>query len=124
VQAGEIPGLIDEIPMLAVLASRATGQTVFRDVGELRVKESDRLGLIADNIRAVGGRAEVRGDDLFVDGVGAPPRGRVRTAGDHRLAMAFAVLGTLPGAAVTIDDLGCAAVSFPGFPEILRGLAR
>jgi 3-phosphoshikimate 1-carboxyvinyltransferase len=124
VEPGEIPGLIDEIPMLAVLASRATGQTVFRDVGELRVKESDRLGLIADNIRAVGGRAEVRGDDLFVDGVETTPRGRVRTAGDHRLAMAFAVLGTLPGAAITIDDLGCAAVSFPGFPEILRGLAR
>ena len=69
VHAGEIPGLIDEIPLLAVLASRAEGETVFRDVGELRVKESDRLGLIADNIRAVGGQAEVRRDDLFVQGV-------------------------------------------------------
>jgi 3-phosphoshikimate 1-carboxyvinyltransferase len=124
VQAGEIPGLIDEIPMLAVLASRAAGETVFRDVGELRVKESDRLGLIADNIRAVGGKAEVRGDDLCVEGVENPPRGRVRTAGDHRIAMAFAVLGTLPGARVAIDDLACAAVSFPGFPETLRGIAR
>ncbi len=124
VQAGEIPGLIDEIPMLAVLASRAAGETVCRDVGELRVKESDRLGLIADNIRAVGGKAEVRGDDLYVEGVEHPPRGRVRTAGDHRIAMAFAVLGTLPGARVAIDDLACAAVSFPGFPEALRGIAR
>ena len=120
VTAGEIPGLIDEIPLLAVLASRAAGETVFRDVGELRVKESDRLGLIAGNIRAVGGRAEVRGDDLHVEGVEAPPRGRVRTAGDHRLAMAFAVLGTLAGARVSIDDIACAAVSFPGFPETLR----
>ena len=124
VHAGEIPGLIDEIPLLAVLASRAEGETVFRDVGELRVKESDRLGLIADNIRAVGGQAEVRRDDLFVQGVEGPPRGRVRTAGDHRIAMAFAVLGTLPGARVAIDDPGCAAVSFPGFPETLRSIVR
>jgi 3-phosphoshikimate 1-carboxyvinyltransferase len=120
VAAGEIPGLIDEIPLLGVLASRAAGETVFRAVGELRVKESDRLGLIADNIRAVGGRAEVRGDDLHVQGVESPPRGRVRTAADHRIAMAFAVLGTLPGARVSIDDMECAAVSFPGFPETLR----
>jgi len=120
VEAGEIPGLIDEIPMLAVLASRARGTTVFREVGELRVKESDRLGLIAENIRAVRGRAEVRGEDLFVEGVGSPPRGRVRTAADHRIAMAFAVLGTLPGARVAVDDMACAAVSFPGFPETLR----
>jgi 3-phosphoshikimate 1-carboxyvinyltransferase len=124
VHAGEIPGLIDEIPLLAVLASRAEGETVFRDVGELRVKESDRLGLIADNIRAVGGQAEVRRDDLFVQGAEGPPWGRVRTAGDHRIAMAFAVLGTLPGARVAIDDPGCAAVSFPGFPETLRSIAR
>jgi 3-phosphoshikimate 1-carboxyvinyltransferase len=122
VTAGEIPGLIDEIPMLAVLASRAAGETVFRDVGELRVKESDRLGLIAGNIRAVGGKAEVRGEDLHVEGVESPPRGRVRTAADHRIAMAFAVLGTLPGARIAIDDMACAAVSFPRFPETLRGI--
>jgi 3-phosphoshikimate 1-carboxyvinyltransferase len=120
VTVGEIPGLIDEIPMLAVLASRAAGETIFRDVGELRVKESDRLGLIAGNIRAVGGKAEVRGDDLHVEGVESPPRGKVRTAADHRIAMAFAVLGTLPGARIAIDDMACAAVSFPGFPETLR----
>ena len=122
VVAAEVPGLIDEIPMLAVLASRARGTTVFREVGELRVKESDRLGLIAENIRAVGGVAEVQGDDLHVSGGDAPPRGRVRTAGDHRLAMAFAVLGTVPGARIHIDDLACAAVSFPGFPDALRAV--
>jgi 3-phosphoshikimate 1-carboxyvinyltransferase len=123
VTAGEIPGLIDEIPLLAILASRAAGETVFRDVGELRVKESDRLGLIAGNIRAVGGKAEVRGDDLHVEGVENPPRGKVHTAADHRIAMAFAVLGTLPGARIAIDDMACAAVSFPGFPETLRRIA-
>ena len=124
VGAGEIPGLIDEIPLLAVLASRAEGTTVFRDVGELRVKESDRLSLIAENLRSVGCRAEVSGDDLHVEGGDRPPRGPVRSAGDHRLAMAFAVLGTVPGARIRVDDMTCAAVSFPRFPETLRGLAR
>ena len=80
VAAGEIPGLIDEIPLLAALASRAAGETVFRDVGELRVKESDRLGLIAENLRAVGGKAEVRGDDLHVEGVD----GAAARTGPHR----------------------------------------
>ncbi|HET6577924.1 MAG TPA: 3-phosphoshikimate 1-carboxyvinyltransferase [Gemmatimonadales bacterium] len=121
---GEIPGLIDEIPLLAVLASRAEGTTIFRQVGELRVKESDRLGLIAENLRSVGSRAEVAGDDLHVEGGPEPPRGPVRSAGDHRLAMAFAVLGTVPGARIRVDDMACAAVSFPRFPEVLRGLAR
>jgi 3-phosphoshikimate 1-carboxyvinyltransferase len=120
VLAAEIPGLIDEIPMLAALATRAEGTTIFREVGELRVKESDRLGLIAQNIRAVGGRAEVVGDDLHVTGHAAPPRGRVVTEADHRLAMAFAVLGSVPGAAIRVDNMACAAVSFPGFPQMLR----
>ncbi len=122
VGAGEIPGLIDEIPMLAVLASRASGHTTFRHVGELRVKESNRLALIADNLRAVGGRAEVCGDDLHVDGTDRPPRGRVRTDGDHRIAMAFSVLGTLRGARIAVDDPDCAAVSYPGFASALRAV--
>ncbi|HZA98166.1 MAG TPA: 3-phosphoshikimate 1-carboxyvinyltransferase [Gemmatimonadales bacterium] len=122
VGASEIPGLIDEIPLLAVLASRATGTTTFRQVGELRVKESDRLALIAENLRAVGAGAVVQGDDLLVEGREAAPRGSVRTAGDHRLAMAFAVLGTLPGARVSVDDMACAAVSFPRFPETLQAI--
>ena len=122
VRAAEIPGLIDEIPILAVLASRAAGTTVFRDVGELRVKESDRLGLMAANLRAVGAEAEVHGDDLHVHGSGRVPAGRVRTQGDHRLAMAFAVLGTVPGARVSIDDMRCADVSFPRFRETLAGI--
>jgi 3-phosphoshikimate 1-carboxyvinyltransferase len=123
VTAEEIPGLIDEIPLLAVVASRAQGVTTFRQVGELRVKESDRLGLLAENLRAVGAWAEAQGDDLLVGGGDQPPAGSVRTAADHRLAMAFAVLGTVPGARVEIDDLACAAVSFPGFPETLSRLS-
>jgi 3-phosphoshikimate 1-carboxyvinyltransferase len=122
VGAAAVPRPTDEIPMLAVLASRAEGTTVFREVGELRVKESDRLALVVENLRSVGAAAEVSGDDLYVTGGDAPARGPVRTAGDHRLAMAFAVLGTVPGARVRIDDLACAAVSFPGFPAMLRAI--
>jgi len=124
VAGGEIAGLVDEVPLLAVLASRAEGETVFREVGELRVKESDRLALVAANLRALGTRAEAVGDTLHVEGGDAPPRGRVTTAGDHRLAMAFAVLGTVRGARVTVDDPGCVAVSFPGFPAVLRSIRR
>lgn len=120
VAAGEIPGLIDEIPLLAVLAARALGTTVFQEVGELRVKESDRLSLIAENLRAVGVAAEAQANNLVVEGTDAPPSGRVRTEGDHRIAMAFAVLGTVAGARIRIDDLACAAVSFPGFAATLR----
>jgi 3-phosphoshikimate 1-carboxyvinyltransferase len=120
VPAAAIPSLVDEVPILAVLASRARGETVFHSVGELRVKESDRLGLLAANLRAVGATAEVQGDDLFVRGTDAPPRGRVQTAGDHRLAMAFAVLGTLPGARVRLSERRSAAVSYPGFFDDLR----
>lgn len=116
----EVPGLIDEIPLLAVLASRASGTTIFREVGELRVKESDRLSLIAENLVATGARAVARDNTLLVEGTGLVPRGPVRTEGDHRIAMAFAVLGTVPGAEVRIDNLACAAVSFPGFIETLR----
>jgi 3-phosphoshikimate 1-carboxyvinyltransferase len=124
VAPGEIPGLIDEIPLLAVLASRARGETRFHEVGELRVKESDRLGLLAANLRAVGVEAVAEGDTLSVVGRAAPPRGSVRTEGDHRLAMAFAVLGTVNGARIRIDNMDCASVSFPGFDAALRGILR
>jgi 3-phosphoshikimate 1-carboxyvinyltransferase len=124
IAAAEVPGLIDEIPMLAVLAARADGTSRFRQVGELRVKESDRLTLIARNIEATGGTAFVDGEDLVVQGSDHPPKGRVITEGDHRIAVAFSVLGTIAGAAVRVDDPACAAVSFPGFRETLRRIVR
>ena len=122
VGAAEVPTLVDEVPMLAVLASRAEGETVFREVGELRVKESNRLELIAANLRVLGVEAEARGNDLHVCGTTRPPRGRVDTARDHRLAMAFAVLGTLPGADVQLSERGSVAISYPRFFEDLRSI--
>jgi len=120
VSAAEIPTLVDEVPMLAVLASRAAGETVFREVGELRVKESNRLELMADNLRAVGAKAEVQGNDLHVEGNQRAPRGRVETAKDHRLAMAFAVLDTVDGAAVMLSEKKSVAVSYPNFFRDLK----
>jgi len=109
-----------EVPILAVLASRARGETVFREVGELRVKESNRLELIAANLRAMGTRAEARRNDLFVEGNEKPPRGRVTTASDHRIAMAFAVLGTVGGADVQLSEKKSVAISYPNFFRDLK----
>jgi len=119
VTAEEIPSLIDEIPILAILASRAEGETVFREVGELRVKESNRLALLAANLRVLGVASEVAGNDLHVLGTDRPPRGTVDTARDHRLTMAFAVLGCLPGSALRLSEHTSAGISFPGFFEVL-----
>jgi 3-phosphoshikimate 1-carboxyvinyltransferase len=120
VTAAEVPTLVDEVPILAVLASRAAGETVFREVGELRVKESNRLELVAANLRALGVEAAAQGNDLVVRGTGKPPRGRVDTARDHRLAMAFAVLGTVPGADVRLSERRSVAISYPGFFRDLK----
>ena len=120
ITAEEIPTLVDEVPVLAVLASRARGETIFREVGELRVKESNRLELVAANLRAVGVAAEARGNDLHVQGTERPPRGKVETAKDHRLAMAFAVLGTVAGAKVALSETRSVAISYPNFFRDLK----
>src|SRR5216110_291664 len=109
---------------LAVLASRAEGETVFREVGELRVKESNRLELIAANLRAVGVEAEARANDLFVCGTTRRPSGRIETARDYRLAMAFAVLGTLPGADVWLSERASVGISYPRFFADLRHIGK
>ncbi len=122
VESEEVPGVIDEIPMLACLAARANGTSWFRGLAELRVKESDRLALIASNLVSVGVNASVHGDDLMVEGTTRPFAGRVITHGDHRIAMAFAVLGTQPASRIRVDNMACAAVSFPGFGDALASL--
>jgi 3-phosphoshikimate 1-carboxyvinyltransferase len=122
VAAREVPAMIDEIPMLACLAARGAGTSRFLGLAELRVKESDRLTLIAQNLRAIGATASVEGDDLIVAGSDRPYAGRVITRGDHRIAMAFAVLGSQPGSRIRVDNPGCASVSFPGFEQSLAAL--
>jgi 3-phosphoshikimate 1-carboxyvinyltransferase len=121
VEAGELPLLIDEVPILAILAANATGRTRFRGAAELRVKEIDRLAAIAGGIRALGGDADVEGDDLVIEG-GGLRGGTVSSLGDHRMAMAFAVAGIAASAPVTVEGLEAAEVSFPGFSRALAML--
>jgi 3-phosphoshikimate 1-carboxyvinyltransferase len=110
-----VPSLIDELPLLACIAARARGQTTITGAHELRVKESDRIAAVVANLRAVGGRAEELPDGMVIEGSDAPLAGRIVTHGDHRLAMAFGVLGALPGNRITVDAPHCVAVSFPTF---------
>lgn len=120
IQGDEIPSLIDEIPILAVAAARAEGTTEIRDARELRVKETDRIRALAVNLRTVGVEVEERPDGLVIEGGDHPLRGRVQAFGDHRIAMAFGVLGALPGNEIEVDDPGVVGVSYPGFWEQLR----
>ncbi|MBV9772764.1 MAG: 3-phosphoshikimate 1-carboxyvinyltransferase, partial [Gemmatimonadetes bacterium] len=119
VGGAEIPSMIDEVPVLAVLAARAEGETRITGAGELRVKESDRIAVLVQNLCALGVEAEELPDGMVVRGTDRPLRGDVRTDGDHRIAMAFGVLAALPGNRIRVDDPGCADVSFPGFWERL-----
>ena len=125
VPASEIPSL-DEIPALAVAAAVAEGTTVFSDVGELRVKEVDRLLAVMDMVEAFGARATVEGDNLAVTGLGGPLQGaRFDSRGDHRMAMAAAVaaLAARPGARSLITGFGAVETSYPTFAEDLSRLA-
>jgi len=120
----EIPALIDEIPMLACLAAYAEGETRITDAAELRVKESDRIATVVSNLRGIGAAADELPDGLVVGGRATSLRGAVTTHADHRIAMAFGVLGAMRGNAVTLDDPACVDVSFPGFWQALTELEQ
>ena len=111
----QIPSMIDELPLLACVAARATGETIITGAAELRVKESDRISAVVENLQALGVAAEELPDGMRIIGGRQPLRGRVRTHGDHRIAMAFGVLAALRGSEIAIDDPGCVGVSYPGF---------
>jgi 3-phosphoshikimate 1-carboxyvinyltransferase len=121
VEADELPLVVDEVPVLALVAAFARSETWFAGASELRVKESDRLSGIEDAIRALGGMAGVEGDDLVVGGDGLRG-GTVDVHGDHRMAMATAVAALGSSLPVTIDGIDAADVSFPGFVPALRAL--
>ena len=119
VAGSEVPGMIDEIPLLAAMAARVEGVTRIAGAGELRVKESDRLAALAANLREIGVPVEELADGIEVEGVRRPLSGRVRSFGDHRVAMAFGVLGATPRCECEIDDPAVVGVSFPGFWDLL-----
>lgn len=114
--------MIDEYPILAATAAFASGETVMRGVGEMRVKESDRIALMVAGLRACGVAVEEEPEAFIV--TGGPVRGgaTVHTAHDHRIAMSHLVLGLAAAEPVSVDEPGMIATSFPGFVELMRGL--
>ncbi len=118
------PSMIDEYPILAVAAACADGISIMHGLGELRVKESDRLQAIADGLLACGMKAEIQGDSLIVHGTSGAVigGGRVVTHFDHRIAMAFLVLGLNATKPITVDDSRAITTSFPTFTECMQSL--
>jgi 3-phosphoshikimate 1-carboxyvinyltransferase len=118
------PSMIDEFPVLAVVCAGARGTSRLRGLGELRVKESDRLAATASLLAENGVGVSIEGDDLIIEGAGGPPPGGglVRTQMDHRLAMSALVLGSGARAPVRVDDGSFIDTSFPGFVSLMNGL--
>jgi len=116
----DVAAAIDEIPILCLAATRATGTTVIRGAGELRHKESDRIAGTAAGLRALGARIEVDGDDLHIDGATVLRGADTDSLDDHRLAMTFAIAGLIASGETSIGRPGSAAVSYPGFFDDLE----
>lgn len=120
----EIPNLIDELPMLAVIGALADGDTVIRDAAELRVKESDRIAVTAGHLRAFGAEVEEQTDGMTIRGPAKlhAPRQPLASHGDHRIAMSMAMLATFTDAPVRLEDTDCVATSYPDFWKHLEQL--
>jgi 3-phosphoshikimate 1-carboxyvinyltransferase len=119
-----IPGLIDELPVLAVLGTQTEKGLVFRGAQELRVKESDRIAAVAENLRKMGANVEEFRDGLRIPGRQALRGVEVSSYGDHRIAMAFAVAGLIAEGGTSIKDSGCVQISFPKFFETLASVTE
>jgi 3-phosphoshikimate 1-carboxyvinyltransferase len=119
----EVPALIDELPLIACVAAGAGVDLEITGAAELRVKESDRINAVVQNLRAVGARAEELPDGLRISGPRRELSGTVDPRGDHRTAMAFGVLSAASGNRINILNPECVAVSYPGFWEDLRRVA-
>ncbi|MEL6474436.1 MAG: 3-phosphoshikimate 1-carboxyvinyltransferase, partial [Pseudomonadota bacterium] len=119
-----VASMIDEFPILGVVAAFAAGETVVSGAEELRVKESDRIGAVVDMLRASGVEAEARPDGFAVQGCGGPPPGGglVETRHDHRIAMSALVLGTAAQAPVSVDDASMIDTSYPAFFEHMASI--
>lgn len=118
----EVPGMVDELPLIGVCGAIARGTTVVRGAGELRHKESDRISAIVQNLRAMGAEAYEEDDGFIVHGTGKLRGATILTRGDHRIAMAFAIAGLLADGETVLDDTACINVSYPGFLDVLEML--
>ena len=119
IEGEEVPALIDELPLLAVLAANAEGRTVMRDAAELRVKESDRITVMTEGLRALGVDCEATPDGMVINGPAALVGGTVDSRGDHRTAMSFAVAGLGATGSVKVEGWSCVNTSFPEFLDLL-----
>jgi 3-phosphoshikimate 1-carboxyvinyltransferase len=125
VGGAEIPRLVDELPLIALLASMARGTTTVTGAAELRAKESDRIDSVVTGLRAIGAHAQARPDGFVIRGVPARPRGgAIDSVGDHRLAMFAAIAGVVSREGVRIAGPDCAEISFPGFYDVLASVAE
>lgn len=119
-----IPRLIDEIPILALAASLAEGETVIRDAAELRVKETDRIHRITEGLNALGAMVAELPDGLRIQGQRSLRGGQANSYGDHRLAMAWAIAGMLSEEGVSVEDMAAADVSYPDFLDVIEKVAQ
>jgi len=118
-----IANLVDELPILAVVATRVEGRVDVRDARELRIKESDRIRSVVDGIRELGGKIDEFEDGFSISGPQQLTGGRIETSGDHRIAMAFTVAGLISSGVTEISDADCVEVSFPEFYDLMSGVS-
>jgi 3-phosphoshikimate 1-carboxyvinyltransferase len=124
IRGAEIPNVIDEIPILAVAAALAEGTTVIRDAAELRVKETDRIAVVASHLRAMGAKVEEFPDGMAITG-GAPLKGaQLQSHHDHRIAMAFSIAGLFASGETVMEGTDCVNTSYPGFEQTLRVMQK
>lgn len=123
IAGAEIPNVIDELPILAVAGALAQGKTIIADARELRVKETDRIAAIATGLRAMGATVVEKEDGMEITGGALLTGAHVKSYGDHRIAMAFAIAGLFAEGETTIEGTECVATSYPGFYETLQKVA-
>ena len=119
-----IPRLIDEIPVIAILATQAEGITIIKDAAELKVKESNRIKAMVDNLRLLGAEVEELEDGMIIKGKSKLNGGKITTFKDHRIAMAFSTLNLISNEKIILDYEDCINVSFPGYFELIKSLTK
>ena len=125
IEPGEVPRMVDELPLFALAAAGARGDSVVRGAGELRVKETDRIETVTNGLRTLGVRVRASDDGFGVRGVPSRPRGGgMGSAGDHRIAMLAAIAGLVSREGVDVGEAEAAAISFPGFFDLLDSISR
>ena len=119
-----MPGLIDELPIIAILATQAKGKTEIRGAKELRVKECDRIHAICKNLKKMGADIEELDDGFIINGPTNLNGATIETFHDHRIAMAFTIAGLIAEGDVVLDHPECASISYPEFYDVLEGLKQ